>query len=557
MIGLLKRYTRWLHTRWPAGHVERLPVVAEDGATSVPGLYVVGDITGIPLLKFSSDSGARAVQTIARDQAFRKRETRAARDGTPVLDLIIIGAGVSGVAAAMEARKLGMSFELLEAGEPLSTIINFPRGKPIYTYPTDMTPAGDLQFTEKASVKEGLVEELRAYIDASGLDPTTARADRVRRSRGRLEVVLGDGQSRFAHRVIVAIGRSGNFRRLGVPGEDLDKVYNRLHDPKDFCGKHVLIVGGGDSALEAAIALAQCGSSVTLSYRKPQFGRPKPANVEALTRLAEDPSADVAVEEPVSERTTTASGGYLGRFRRPGSTRVMMSSTVKEIRDGAVVVTAADGHDVTLSNDAVFSMIGREPPLDFFRRSGVRIRGEWRVGTWIGLILFLAFCVLLYHWKSDAGFGIKSWFKAHDCFPFNVADPTQPSSLGGTIRLSLQKPSFYYSLAYTTCIVLFGIRRIRRRRTPYVKIQTLTLTAIQVFPLFLLPFVILPWIGHNGWFETGAGRWIADRCPSGTTMGASTGARSASSSPGRCCPGTSSPASRCCCGSPSAWFRRS
>ncbi|MHC4652148.1 MAG: NAD(P)-binding protein, partial [Planctomycetota bacterium] len=116
MIRLLKRYTRWLHTRWPAGHVEKLPVVAEDGATSVPGLYVVGDITGIPLLKFSADSGARAVQTIAADPAFRKRKRPAQRDGTTVLDLVIIGAGVSGVAAAIEARKHGLSFELLEAG---------------------------------------------------------------------------------------------------------------------------------------------------------------------------------------------------------------------------------------------------------------------------------------------------------------------------------------------------------------------------------------------------------------------------------------------------------
>ena len=100
MTGLVKRYARWLHTRWPAGHVEKLPLVAEDGSTSVPGLYVVGDITGIPLLKFSSDTGARAVQTIHRDPAFARRDTSAQRDGSPVLDLVIIGAGVSGVAAA-------------------------------------------------------------------------------------------------------------------------------------------------------------------------------------------------------------------------------------------------------------------------------------------------------------------------------------------------------------------------------------------------------------------------------------------------------------------------
>jgi thioredoxin reductase/ferredoxin len=502
MIGLLKRYTRWLHTRWPAGHVEKLPVVGDDGTTSVPGLYVVGDITGIPLLKFSSDSGARAVQTIARDPSFQKRDRGAERDDAPVLDLVIIGAGVSGVAAAIEAGKQGLGFELVEANEPLATIVNFPKGKPIFTYPTGMTPAGDLQFTQRSGVKEGLVEELRAYMDAAGLEPTLARAHRVRRTQGRIEVDLGDGRKRWAHRVIVAIGRSGNFRHLGVPGEERDKVYNRLHDPTDYCDARALVVGGGDSALETAIALAQCGSRVTLSYRKPEFSRPKPENAEAVARLTGDPLADVAVENPVSERITTASGGFLDAHRRPGSVRLMMSSTVKEIGDKTVVITDADGRDETVPNDVVFSMIGHEPPLDFFRRSGVRIRGEWRVGSWIGLILFFAFCVLLYHWKSDAGFGVKSWFMAREWFPFNIADPTDAANLAGTMRLSFQKPGFYYTLAYSTCIVLFGIKRIRRRRTPYVKAQTLTLTAIQVVPLFLLPFV---------WFDAGAGGWIADQ----------------------------------------------
>jgi NAD-dependent dihydropyrimidine dehydrogenase PreA subunit len=263
--------------------------------------------------------------------------------------------------------------------------------------------------------------------------------------------------------------------------------------------------------LETAIALAQCGSFVTLSYRKPGFSRPKPENVEAIEKLARDPFADVAVEEPVSERITTATGGFLGRHRRRGSIRLMMSSQVREIRPDQVVVTDANGEEDALPNDVVFTMIGRDPPLDFFRRSGVRIRGEWRASSWIGLILFFAFCVLLYHWKSDAGFGVKSWIKAHDWFPFNIADPANPASLVGTIGLSLQKPSFYYTIAYSACIVLFGIRRIRRRRTPYVKIQTLTLMAIQVVPLFLLPFIILPLMGHNGWFETQTGGWIADQ----------------------------------------------
>jgi thioredoxin reductase len=116
MFGLITRYTRWLHTRWPAGTVEKMPLVNEDGSTRVPGLYVVGDLTGIPLLKFSSDTGARAVDTIIRDPSF---VGRAPAEG--VRDIAIIGAGVSGMAAALEAKRLGLDFVLIEAVQPFNT----------------------------------------------------------------------------------------------------------------------------------------------------------------------------------------------------------------------------------------------------------------------------------------------------------------------------------------------------------------------------------------------------------------------------------------------------
>ncbi len=144
------------------------------------------------------------------------------------------------------------------------------------------------------------------------------------------------------------------------------------------------MVGGGDSALETAIALGACGAHVTLSYRKPELSRPKPENVEKLRALSADPMADVAVEEPSSERVTTAAGGFLGEHRKAGSVQLLLGSKVKEIRDTEVVVTDNQGRDQTLANDAVFTMIGREAPLGFFRRSGVAIRGEMTARAWVG-----------------------------------------------------------------------------------------------------------------------------------------------------------------------------
>ena len=154
------------------------------------------------------------------------------------MDLVVIGAGVSGMAAALEAKKVGLNFEIFEATEPFSTVLNFPIGKPIYTYPTDMIPRGDLQFT--AEVKEPLVEELKAQTLDKGIIPKIRRVEKVEKKGDVFELRIPKEQTLKARRVIVGIGRSGNFRKLGVPGENLDKVSNRLHDPKIIVAKMCL-----------------------------------------------------------------------------------------------------------------------------------------------------------------------------------------------------------------------------------------------------------------------------------------------------------------------------
>src|SRR6185503_878617 len=170
LLGVLQRYARWLHLRWPAGTVDKLPILGEDGATAIPGLYIAGDLSGVPLLKLALDGGVRAMRNIARHCA-----NRPAAPGT--LDVVVIGAGVAGMAAAVEARRLGLAFEVVEAAEPFFTLVNFPRRKPIFTYPSDLTPAGDLQV--RAEVKEALVEELREQTRRAGVKPRSARAERV------------------------------------------------------------------------------------------------------------------------------------------------------------------------------------------------------------------------------------------------------------------------------------------------------------------------------------------------------------------------------------------
>lgn len=486
-IPLLSAYTHWLHTRWPAGLVEQLPKVHPDGSTDIAGVYVAGDLSGVPLLKFSADSGARVVQQIAR----LPRQPA----GDDEYDLIILGAGAAGVSGAIEARKAGLKYLLIDADGRFSTIVNFPKSKPIYTYPRNMQNAGELRFREEIHPKEVLLDDLNHQSEA--IDVTRARASRVERTRRGLLVHVDPTSTTLpaslrTRNVLIAIGRSGDFRKLDVPGEEKPKVMNRLHDPADYAGQHALVVGGGDSALETAIALAQANAFVTLSYRKPEFGRPKPDNIEQIERL--------------KDRIT-----------------LRLETEVKQIDIDSVELVDRNARVERIRNDVVFTMIGREPPLEFFRKSGLPIQNERNARWWITLLLFLAFCIWMYHWKKggvhitgiervDAWLDVGSWWSAKGWFPANIGtwfgDAT--SSIASVLKVSLSEAGFYYSLAYCACVVGFGIDRIKRRRTPYVKVQTITLMLVQCIPLFVLPYLVLPLLGRWGAFDAGILKSFAD-----------------------------------------------
>jgi NosR/NirI family nitrous oxide reductase transcriptional regulator len=472
-LNPIARYARWLHLRWPAGGVEPLPRSDEHGRTNLPGVYIAGDLTGIPLLKFALDTGVRAVRHMAADPALAARRHEDERDGdADTVDLVILGAGVSGMAAALEARTFGLSFLLVESGEVFTTIRDFPRGKPIYTYPMDFAPRGALQVS--ATVKEALLDELVAQAQAAGIAPMRAHALSVRPRGGRLEVELAPGGAvpgpLRARRVLVALGRCGDYRKLGVPGEDrAEKVFHRLHDPRDFAGRDAIVVGGGDTALETAAALAGAGARVTLSHRGESFARAKPGNVEAARALASTGALAIRTESRV--------------------TRIGARDVELETADGAA----------TLPNDVVFVQIGRDAPEEFFRRSRLALLGGIGPWGWAAFAAFLAFCTALYNWKS--GGVLDRLTREAGAFPYALGRyvaTIDPGSLLGVVLVSAQAPAFWYTVVYTLLVVVFGIRRIRRRKTPYVTVQTVAVTAIQVLPLFLLPEILLPWMGHHG-----------------------------------------------------------
>ncbi len=486
MLSLLKRYANWLHLQWPGGEVEVLPRVDDSFRTNVDGVYVVGDLAGVPLLKFSVDGGVKAV----RDIVERRQPGLSSNGEQGGYDVVILGAGAAGMAAAREAQAQDLSFCVLEARRRFATIKDFQKEKPIYTYPNDMTPAGDLQV--HAQVKEELVEELERQT--RNVPVRYQEAHRIEETADGLVVVTSDQDRIAAQNVIVAIGRSGNFRSLDVPGENKDHVHHRVYDPTRCAGDDVVVIGGGDSALEAAISLTEAGANVTLSYRREEFVRPKPENVDRVYDLVH---ADEA-----------------------GRLTLMMPTEVEEIRDESVRFSTETGQ-TAVEADQVFAMIGREAPLDFFRRSGIELRNDWgslpdsveeafgslewlkglrwdRIGAFAAFFLFMA---AVYSWKDGGWVGRVA--EAAGAFPFGWTPDAEGTGLVDVILTSMQQPGFYYTFAYSAIVVIFGVKRIRRRKTPYIRVQTLTLMTIQVLPLFVLPEILLPFLAKNGLLSTG------------------------------------------------------
>ena len=469
----VRAYARWLHLRWPAGVPEALPETGPDGTTSIPGVRIAGDLLGVPLLKFAADSGARAVQAFLHENAFAPGGRRA--EG---LDLAIVGGGVAGLSAALEAKKAGLDFVVYEAAEPFSTLVNFTPGKPIFTYPREMQPAGEVALT--ARNKEELLAELQAQAGRAEIPFAMRRVERVARRGKELELRFTEGHPPVrARRVLLCTGRSGDHYRLGVPGEELAKVHNRLFDPGDHAGKRVLVVGGGDSALETAASLHEAGAEVQISYRGAAFSRPKPENIERAGNL-------------------------------PGE-GILYESRVVRIETDRVVLQTPKG-ERELSNDEVFVSIGREAPVDFFRRSGIGVRGLWSARRIAGLAVALLAVLFIYRWKTENS-EIADLFLERGWFPHNL-DPSAWAASGvwsRVLQLPLGSPGFHYELLYTLVILVFGTRRILRHPTPYIRRQTVSLALIQTIPLFLLPYFILPVLGEWGAFDTGAGGWLADQ----------------------------------------------
>jgi thioredoxin reductase (NADPH) len=314
-----------------------IPLLSKDFETSVSGIYIAGELGGMGLIKNAITQGRQAIGAIAR-----KLPKAHGLD----YDLVIVGAGPAGLSAALEAKTQQLRFVVLEQDSIGGTLAHYPRGKMVMTQPADLPLVGQFQFREAS--KEQLVDFWHDVIRKTGLDiQTHTRVDNVTPQDLGFRVSTTKGELR-CHTVLLALGRRGTPRRLGVPGEDLPKVVYRLIDPEQYIGQTVLVVGGGDSALEAATSIArQPGTKVTLSYRGKAFARAKQGNRDRLA--------------------TAQSRGQL---------TVLLESQVREIKSSAVVLDTAQGVQ-TISNDVVVICAGGLLPTPFLHSAGIQVEAKF------------------------------------------------------------------------------------------------------------------------------------------------------------------------------------
>ncbi|MCM2333570.1 MAG: NAD(P)-binding domain-containing protein [Anaeromyxobacteraceae bacterium] len=307
-----------------------LPEVDEYFESSRPGVHVVGELGGMGLIKNAVTQGLQVAERLA--------EVVPAGG-----EVVVVGAGPAGLATALGLKSRGIGYHLLEQDTVGGSVAHYPRRKVAMTEAVDLPLVG--KFGKKLISKEELLAGWARIIEKTGLVVAQGvKVEGLEGEDGRFRVVTNRGEVSAA-KVVLAIGRRGTPRKLGAPGEDQEKVLYGLKDPEQFDGQRVLVVGGGDSALEAAIQLAtESKAEVAISYRSAEFGRCREANRSRLAELVAQ-----------------------------GKVKALMASKVTAIDPGEVRLDVA-GHGVKLPNDFVIVNVGGELPTEFLQKAGVTMR---------------------------------------------------------------------------------------------------------------------------------------------------------------------------------------
>ena len=310
-----------------------LPHVNQNYETNIRGVYIAGELGGMGLIKNAVEQGKKAMQNIIETLP-RKRLAQ--------YDVIIIGAGPAGISATLLAAKNKLKFLTIEQDSLGGTVFSFPRNKVVMTSPMELPLHGKifLKETSKSELLSIWMEVLNRNNISINENEKVLEITKVKNY-----FEIRTNQDKYTStKVLLAIGRRGSPRKLNVPGENKEKVYYRLLEPELINNKNILIVGGGDSAIEAALLLAESkNNQITLSYRSASFTRAKPKNLEKINNA-------------INEKKV----------------KVIYNSNVLKIDDDFVELQSKDD-TIKIKNDLVYIFVGGELPNKFLRKIGVNI----------------------------------------------------------------------------------------------------------------------------------------------------------------------------------------
>jgi putative YpdA family bacillithiol system oxidoreductase len=315
-----------------------MPYMTEEYETSIPNLFIIGELGGLALIKNAVNQGRESIDIIGK----RLAAMGATRPMSNVYDVLIVGAGPAGISASLRAIENKLNYLTLEQDEVGGTVAKYPRQKLVMTSPVEFPMYGTFKKTELS--KENLLAFWHQVMERADFKVRTGeKVDEIRKSPdGVFDVTTAKGRYR-ARAVILALGRTGTPRKLGVKGEELPKVMYRLIEADHYTSKKILVVGGGDSAIEAAMGLGhQHGNTVTLSYRKDAFSRIKERNAKRIEECM-----------------------------RTGKVNVVFNSTPVEFKPDSVILDV-NGAAQELPNDFVWVFAGGIPPNEFLKKIGIQ-----------------------------------------------------------------------------------------------------------------------------------------------------------------------------------------
>ena len=310
-----------------------LPHISPEYETNINGIYIAGELGGMGLIKNAIEQGKKAVDNIMKSMNGKR---------TSKYDLIIIGAGPAGIAATLRAAEHNLKFLTIEQETIGGTVFSFPRAKVVMTSPVEIPLYGKIKLHETS--KSELIGLWTEILKKNKITINeNEKINEIVNYSDYFEVISNQDEY-TASKVLLAIGRRGSPRKLGVPGENKEKVYYKLLEPELIHNQKILVVGGGDSAIESALLLAEEGNEVTLSYRSDSFKRIKPKNLKKI-------------EDAIKLKLVN----------------VLYNSNVKEIFDEKVLLSFQNGTSAEIQNDFVYVFAGGELPNKFLEKIGIKI----------------------------------------------------------------------------------------------------------------------------------------------------------------------------------------